>query len=113
MNTHAMAFFKAPTFQERTALALAAKQKALDKLRAKPAVDPAILAERKAAAEVRDAAAVEARRVRAVQREEAKAEQIKRAAETAAAAAAKPALDEAEQKALRDARYAARKKRKS
>jgi len=41
-----MASFKDPGFQERTASANDAKLKALEKLRAKPAIDPAVVAER-------------------------------------------------------------------
>ena len=44
-----MASFKDPGFQERTASANDAKLKALEKLRAKPAIDPAVVAERAAA----------------------------------------------------------------
>ena len=108
-----MASYKQPDFAERTALARSAKQKALDQLRAKPPIDPAILAERQAAAAARDAAKAEARRLQIEEREQAKAEKRRAAEELAAAIAAKPKLDEAEQKAARDARYAARKKRKS
>ena len=113
-----MAGFKAPDFNERTAAARAAKQKELDRLREKPALDPAVLAERKAAQERREAAAAEKRAARQRALEEAKAEKAARdaakAEEKAAAAAeqAKPAKSEAELKAARDARYAARKARK-
>ena len=75
--------FKDPSFQDRTASAAQARQRALDKLKARPPIDPAVLEERKAAQALRDAAA----------------------------ASAKPVLTEAEKKAARDARYAARKSR--
>ena len=97
------------TFQERLARAAEAKQKALDKLRAKPPVDPAVLAERQAARLKREAAEAEKRAAKAaaiIAEKEAKA-----AAAAAAAAVAAPPT-EAELKAARDARYAARKKRK-
>jgi hypothetical protein len=106
-----MAAFKVPTFQERTALAQAAKQKALDKLKAKPPIDPAILAERNAARLAREAAEAEARTAKRAAWEQEKAEKLALAAERAAAKAAEPALTEADKKAARDARYAARKKR--
>ena len=41
-----MASYKDPTLQERTALAKAARDKALAKLAAKPKIDEAVLAER-------------------------------------------------------------------
>ena len=86
-----MAGFKAPDFAERAKLAQEAKQRALDKLRARPAADPAVVQSRI------DAAAA---------KETAKAER-----EAAEAAAAKPLTPE-EQKAIRDAKYAARKARR-
>jgi Family of unknown function (DUF6481) len=107
-----MAAFKVPTFQERTALAQAAKQKALEKLKAKPQIDPAILAERNAARLLREAADAEARIAKLAAREQEKAEKAAQAAERAAAIAAEPEQTAAEKKAARDARYAARKQRK-
>ena len=56
-----MPAYKPQTFQERAALSAQAKQAALDKLRAKPPLDPAIVAERKAAAEAKEAALAEKR----------------------------------------------------
>src|SRR3546814_3341024 len=44
-----MSAYKDPSFQERTALARQARQKALDQLKAKPPADEAVLAERNAA----------------------------------------------------------------
>ena len=93
------------TFQERLARAAEAKQKALDKLRAKPPIDPAVLAERQAARLKREAAEAEKRAAKV-----AAAKQADEAKAAKAAADAPPT--EAEQKALRDLRYAARKKRK-
>ena len=46
-----MASYKDPTFEERTALARQAREKALAKLAARAPLDPAIVAERKAAQE--------------------------------------------------------------
>ncbi|WP_254605115.1 DUF6481 family protein, partial [Sphingomonas bacterium] len=49
-----MAAFKTPDFTERAALARAAKQRALDLLRDKPAPDPALVEQRQAAQAARD-----------------------------------------------------------
>jgi hypothetical protein len=103
-----MASFKNPGFQERTALARQARQKALDQLRAKPPVDEAVLAKRNAARLIREQAEAEARAAKQAAREQAKANKAARAAE----AADKVVATEAEQRAARDARYAARKSRK-
>lgn len=103
-----MPSFKQPTFQERTALAAKAKAAALEKLRAKPPVDEAVLAERRAAALAREAAQQKARAEKLAARALEKAQQEALKAEEAAATAG---LSEAEQKAIRDARYAARKNR--
>ena len=94
------------TFQDRLARAAEAKQKALENLRAKPPVDPAVLAERQALHLKREAALAEKRAAREAVRIEAKE------AELAKQAAVVAAPTEAELKAARDARYAARKKRK-
>jgi hypothetical protein len=103
-----MAGYKEPTFQERTALAQQAREKALKKLAAKAPVDPAVLAERTAARLAREAAAAEKSAARKAAILQAKADK------QAAALIAKPAPPtEAELKAARDARYAARKKRKN
>lgn len=121
-----MANFKLPDFNERTAAALAAKERALEKLRAKAAPDPAVIAERQAKQAAREQVAAERRAARLAAIAEEKA--MKLAAQEAAAAAAvaaaeleeasrpglkeKPELSPEEQKAIRDARYAARKARK-
>ena len=120
-----MPAYKQPTFQERTELAAKAKQAALEKLRAKPPVDEAVLAERRAAAAAREEAQAKAREEKRAAREREIEERKARAAAEAAAAAqaaeaaaatasakAEPVLTEAEKKAARDARYAARKQRK-
>jgi hypothetical protein len=106
--------FKDPGFQERATLARDAKQKALEKLRAKPPIDEAVLAERRAAQEAREQAEAEKRRLKREAEEQAKAERRAKAEEEAAKAPP-PVVPktEAEKKAERDARYAARKARKS
>ena len=95
-----MASYKDPTFEERTALARQAREQALAKLAARAPLDPAVVAERKAAQEAREQAAAE------------KSAAKKAAAEAAAAASVVPVASEEELKAARDAKYAARKKRK-
>jgi len=105
-----MPSFKDPSFQDRAASAAQARQRALDKLRARPPIDPAVVEQRKAAQALRDAEAEKAREERKAAREREKAEKRERAA--ASAPAPRPELTEAEKKAARDARYAARKNRK-
>lgn len=120
-----MANFKLPDFNERTAAALAAKERALEKLRAKAAPDPALIAERQARQIAREQAAAERRAARLAAIAEEKATRLATQEAAAAAAAAaeqeeaskpglkeKPELSPEEQKAIRDARYAARKARK-
>lgn len=102
-----MASYKDPTFAERTALAQAAREKALAKLAAKAPLDPAVVAERKAAAEARDAAQAEKSAARKAAIAQAKADKI---AAALVPEVAKPT--EEELKAARDAKYAARKQRK-
>jgi len=107
--------YKEPGFQERTAAALRAKNKALEKLRAKPPVDEEELARLNAARLEKEAAQAEKRKAAQLAKQEAKAAKLAKAKEEAAAKLAKkkPELTEAERKAARDARYAARKNRKS
>ena len=110
-----MAGYKDPGFSERIARAAAAKQAALEKLRAKPPVDEAVLEERrlarlaKEAAEAEKRAAKQAAKLAAIEEAKAAAEAAKLAVEQEAV---KAVLTEAERKAARDARYAARKNRK-
>ena len=111
-----MASFKAPSFQDRMTLASNAKQKALDQLKAKPPVDPVVMAKRRQEAEARTEALAEERAVKAAARAEKasiKAAEIATAEAAAALKAArlKPSSPE-EMKAARDARYAARKARR-
>ncbi|MEN3748851.1 DUF6481 family protein [Sphingomonas sp. HF-S3] len=113
-----MAGYKTPTFNDRAAASRAARESALEKLRNKAAPDPAVVAERKAAQEAREAAEAEKRAARKAAMEEAKAAKAaaaaerKAAEEAKAAVANKPKPTDAELKAARDARYAARKARK-
>ena len=98
--------YKDPSFQDRMGRAAEAKKKALEQLRSRPPIDPAVLAERKAASMKREADRAD----------KAAAKKAAKQAAIDAAAAAKAAVPapqtEAERKAARDARYAARKKRK-
>ena len=103
-----------PTFQERAALAAGAKQKALEKLRERPVVDEAVLAERRAARLVREAAEAEVRSAKRAAREQAAVEKAARTAELLAEKQAhkvRAVATEADRKLARDMRYAARKKR--
>jgi hypothetical protein len=108
--------YKAPGFQDRTAAARDAKQKALDQLRDKPPVDPAEQAERLANRLAKEQAARERREAAVREREAARLAKRAEAVQQAAAIAEVPAkaatLTDAERKAARDARYAARKARK-
>ena len=105
-----MKSYKDPSFQERVGRAAEAKQKALDKLRARPPRDEKVVAERQAAHLAREADKAEKRASKLA------AEQAAREASEADAAAKLAAmpvpLTEAEKKSARDARYAARKNRK-
>ncbi len=110
-----MAFFKDPGFQDRISLAAAAKLKALEKLRAKPPVDEAVLAERRAAQAEKAAKEAEKHAAKRAAKEAALAQKAEEKAAALAAAAPKapPKVPTpAEMKAARDARYAARKNRK-
>lgn len=106
-TTPTMASYKEPSFQERTALAQQARDKALKRLAAKPAADPAAEAQRAATRLAREAAAAEKSAARKAALQQAKADK-----QAAAKIIAPPAPTEAELKAARDERYAARKKRK-
>lgn len=107
--------YREPSYQDRMGRAADAKQKALDKLKARPAPDEAELAARREAALVREAAQAEKRAAKKAEREEAAAHEKRRADEAAARAeeneGGRIPTDE-ERKAMRDARYAARKARK-
>lgn len=105
-----MKFRKDPGFEERIGRAAEAKNKALEALKARPAVDPAVQAERREAHAARQAADAQARvekkAAALAAREAAEADARLKAAEK------RPEPTEAERKAARDARYAARKSRK-
>ena len=102
-----MASYKDPSFEERTALARQAREKALAKLAAKAPLDPAIVAERQAAQAAREKAQAEKSAAKKAAMLQAKADK-----QAAAEAAKAPVVSEEELKAARDAKYAARKKRK-
>lgn len=106
-----MSSYKEPSFQERTALAKKAKQDALDKLRAKPAIDDATLAARREAARIREVKQAAARDEKLAVRAQEKAQKRDRADQDIPDAAGSPLTSE-EKKAARDAKYAARKNRK-
>jgi hypothetical protein len=106
-----MSSYKEPSFQERAALANKAKLDAVNKLRAKPKLDEATLAARRAAAaEAREQAQAQARAEKIAAREREKAEKLERAQMSIEPAV--PTKTDEERKLERDARYAARKGRK-
>lgn len=116
-----MKSFKDPSFQDRVGRAADAKQKALDQLKAKPPVDPQLLAERAAARQAKEAAQAEKRAAKLAAEQEARdakaavaaeAERLRLLEEEQRKAAEVKPKTEAEKKAERDARYAARKNRK-
>lgn len=102
-----MTSFKHPSFQDRVGQAAAAKQKALEQFRLRPEPDEEMAAQRKAAAERRQAAQADRSVAKKVAAEAAAQSKAK-----AAAKAAAPVPTEAQRKAARDARYAARKARR-
>ena len=93
------------SFQDRIANAAKAREKALEKLKAKAPLDPKVVAERVERQKQREAREAEKAEAKRAEREE-------RAAEKAAKAAASAPLTEEELKARRDAKYAARKARR-
>jgi hypothetical protein len=112
-----MKAYQNSSFQDRVDQVAKAKQKALDQLRAKPPIDPAVVEARVAASEKKAAAQAE-RTAAKKAAEEAAAEaarieaEAKDAAEAERLAAIKPAPTDEERKLARDAKYAARKNRK-
>jgi len=114
-----MAGYKEPGFQDRVASAAKARESALARLKAKPPVDPAVVADRIEKARLREVALAQRAADRLAERAAA-AELAKAAAEEAKAKAIAdaivpdpvPELTEAERKQARDAKYAARKARK-
>jgi len=109
--TH-MAGYKEPGFQDRVAAATQARERALARLKAKPPIDPQVLADRVAKAREREEALAKRAAERAEAREIAKA---KKAEVIIPEPEPEPVPEptEAERKAARDARYAARKARKA
>src|SRR6185437_3620123 len=102
-----MTSFKHPSYQDRAGQAAAEKQKALEQLRLRPALDPDKVAQRKAAADRRAS-----RRAEKSAAKKAAAEAAAHSKARAAIKAALPHPTEAERKTARDARYAARKARR-
>jgi hypothetical protein len=105
------------TFQDRSSQAAEAKQRTLDRLRAKKPLDPAAQEARLLASQKREAAQAErvAKRKAAEEASERAAHEAKVASEEAEAerlAAIKHPPTEEERKLARDARYAARKNRR-
>jgi DNA-binding helix-hairpin-helix protein with protein kinase domain len=96
------------TFQDRLGQAAEAKQRALEKLKTRPAADPQAVADRQAAQARRDAAKAEKA---AARRAAIEAERAQKAALAAEKASAPPPPTEEDKKRARDARYAARKSR--
>ena len=110
-----MTAYRAPDFRERIELSRQTKQKALDRLKAKPAPSEAELAERKAAALKREEAQAARRAARAAEKQAA-AEARAAAAKAAAQPAPAPAslfMCESEKKTERDAHKTTHKCRKS
>jgi FKBP-type peptidyl-prolyl cis-trans isomerase len=107
-----MTSFKDPSYQDRIGRAAEAKQKALDQLKARPAADPAALAERQAARAARETAQAAKRAADKAAKAEAKTQAAEAKAQAAQAEAAPGGPTEEERKQARDARYAARKGRK-
>lgn len=113
-----MSGYKLPSFQDRAAASLKAKQKALETLKQAPRLSEAEIAERAARQAKREAAREAAAREKAEKLQAAREEKKRLAEEKRAAAVAallkatQPKKTEAELKAARDARYAARKNRK-
>ncbi len=110
-----MASFQAPNFQERAELAKQAKMKALEKLKNKPPMDPAIVEQRKLAEAARELAQEAKRQAKKAEQAAKEAEKVaKKLAEIEAAAQDEKARMQKEiaDKLARDERYAARKVRK-
>lgn len=108
-----MAGYKELDFNERRAASRKARETALAQLKARPPVDEAEQARRRAEREARDAAKAEKRRAAKearLQAAEAVALVADEPAETSSPSATQ--LTDEERKAARDARYAARKKNK-
>src|SRR3546814_18690635 len=108
-----MSAYKDPSFQERTALARQARQKALDQLKAKPPADEAVLAERNAARIAREQAKPDERPATRDARELAKADDNDPAIKPAQPSLPHPGPRAADQLADRQPPYPDRAARKS
>ena len=108
-----MAGYKDLDFNERRAASQNAREKALAQLKARPPVDEAEQAKRRAQREARDAAEREKRaaekKARLEAQESGRLARAEEGAQATSAQAAEPT--EEERKAARDAKYAARKKK--
>src|SRR5882757_4595490 len=107
-----MASYKEPSFKDRAALSAQAKQQALEKLKAKAPIDPAVAAERAAKRAAREVAEAQRRADKLAAAEQAKLDKVAKAEAVKAEAeqqVVRAQMTEAEKKAARDARYAARK----
>lgn len=91
-----MAAYKEPGFDQRRSAAAAARDKALEKLKARAPIDPVVQAERIAAAEAREKAKAEKREAIKAR----KAEELAEKAQVAASIASAPAPTEAERKSV-------------
>ena len=104
--------FRQPSFQESIALAKQAKMAALEKYRAKPIIDEAVLAQRREAEANKAAERMKVAQEKREQREAEKSAKKERAAQNTAIVSAAPAVKTPEELKLeRDAKYAARKQR--
>ena len=112
-----MAGYKELDFNERRAASQKARGNALAQLKARPPVDEAEQARRRAEREARDAAKAEKRRAAKEARlqaaETARSDQARAAEALATASASAAQLTDEDRKAARDAKYAARKKNKA
>ena len=71
--------YKDPSFQDRVGSAAEAKKRALDRLKAKPPIDEAVLAERRARAEAKEAAEAAKRAAKAGVPDQPKPEEAREA----------------------------------
>jgi hypothetical protein len=110
-----MAGYRDLDFNERRAAAQKARETALAQLKARPPVDEAELARRRAEREAREAAQAAKRRAAkeaSLQATEAARKEQARAEEAADRASRSAQPTDEERKAARDAKYAARKKKR-
>ena len=112
-----MAGYKDLDFNERRAASQKARENALAQLKARPPVDEAEQARRRAEREARDAAQAEKRRAAKEARlqaaETVRTDQARTSEATAGSSSGAAQPTDEERKAARDAKYAARKKNKA